>query len=374
MAKPSSDAHYDVGYGKPPADSQFTKGRSGNPKGRPKRKPDAQSEHLPIDTARQILADANQPLKVRTADGEASISSLSAVIQATKAKALKGHAPSQKIYLDAVGRAEVSDNERWQRECEMVNRLKERHRFIVADIERQRLADPTFDPPFIAHPDDIELNYETRGIEFRGPWDWDTYRGMRGILELRTEMLFALVDWDSISCQLELRHYIDDRIAARWNAMHCYSRFLPARFALGPLSDYVTTVPHVDPNVGDTIIFGTISPVPVWIARMFQADPAAEQAFFHGRNFLSGSGMILDRYSRYWRPIPGLAMTYESRLRVETKLGRATNVEAQRRALREISRDTTLAAYVRFNAQSSLLSSDRRGADWILEDFRKSLF
>lgn len=31
-----SDEHYEVGYGKPPRNTQFKKGQSGNPKGRPK--------------------------------------------------------------------------------------------------------------------------------------------------------------------------------------------------------------------------------------------------------------------------------------------------------------------------------------------------
>lgn len=35
---------YDVGFGKPPQHTQFKKGRSGNPNGRPRKKPDLYSE------------------------------------------------------------------------------------------------------------------------------------------------------------------------------------------------------------------------------------------------------------------------------------------------------------------------------------------
>lgn len=37
MDQPAQTNNYDVGYGKPPKKTQFTKGQSGNPRGRPKR-------------------------------------------------------------------------------------------------------------------------------------------------------------------------------------------------------------------------------------------------------------------------------------------------------------------------------------------------
>src|SRR5439155_2145375 len=36
MAKKPADADYEVGYGRPPKPSRFQKGRSGNPRGRPR--------------------------------------------------------------------------------------------------------------------------------------------------------------------------------------------------------------------------------------------------------------------------------------------------------------------------------------------------
>ena len=45
MSKDSAD--YDIGYGKPPEDTRFKKGQSGNPRGRPKKQPKDVAAPLP---------------------------------------------------------------------------------------------------------------------------------------------------------------------------------------------------------------------------------------------------------------------------------------------------------------------------------------
>ena len=41
QTKPATATVYEVGYGRPPAEHRFRKGRSGNPRGRPRRDPRA---------------------------------------------------------------------------------------------------------------------------------------------------------------------------------------------------------------------------------------------------------------------------------------------------------------------------------------------
>lgn len=78
--------YYDIGYGKPPKASQWTKGRSGNPKGRPK----TRADHL--QDAATILSE---PVKARTPKGTTvSLDSIEAGYLALCKKGLKGNVPA----------------------------------------------------------------------------------------------------------------------------------------------------------------------------------------------------------------------------------------------------------------------------------------
>ncbi len=82
---PKSQAGEKVGYKNPPKHSQFKKGQSGNPKGRPKKK---KLEDLDIG---KLL---NAPVDLRSDGKRKTVSTFEAVLRRKIADALKGHAPS----------------------------------------------------------------------------------------------------------------------------------------------------------------------------------------------------------------------------------------------------------------------------------------
>tara|TARA_R110002096_G_scaffold332756_2_gene526777 strand:+ start:628 stop:1011 length:384 start_codon:yes stop_codon:yes gene_type:complete len=94
---------YDVGFGKPPKKSQFKKGQSGNPNGRPKR-------------CKNVLTDIHEELDemVNVTEGcnTVRMTKQRALVKATIAKASQGHTPSVKLLLELKAQAELKREER----------------------------------------------------------------------------------------------------------------------------------------------------------------------------------------------------------------------------------------------------------------------
>ena len=78
-----TDGDYEVGYGKPPENTRFKKGQSGNPKGRPKG-----SRNFSTD----LKATLEQPVRINSGGTFKSVSTQLAALQRLREKALKGDA------------------------------------------------------------------------------------------------------------------------------------------------------------------------------------------------------------------------------------------------------------------------------------------
>ena len=82
---------YEVGYGKPPKDTQFKKGSSGNPKGRPKKT---------LDFDQELLRQSRATVTINENGSRRRISKHELVITQLINNAIKGHMPAARTYLN----------------------------------------------------------------------------------------------------------------------------------------------------------------------------------------------------------------------------------------------------------------------------------
>jgi hypothetical protein len=98
---PEPDAPYKVGYGRPPKSAQFAKGKSGNPKGRPKG-----SKNL----AAVVLRESRQRVRVNGPGRTRSVTKLEAAVIQLNNKAAQGDLRAQRELFFLVQRSEDAVN------------------------------------------------------------------------------------------------------------------------------------------------------------------------------------------------------------------------------------------------------------------------
>lgn len=86
---------YKVGYGKPPRHTRFRKGRSGNPKGRPKHTRNLRSD---------LVEELRESILVREGNRERHISKQRAMLKSLTARAIKGDPRAANIILNMIMR------------------------------------------------------------------------------------------------------------------------------------------------------------------------------------------------------------------------------------------------------------------------------
>lgn len=156
---------YEVGHGKPPVNSRWRKGQSGNPYGRPRKTDKAPFAGLMNPVRDMILEELARPVTITEGGSALEINTLCAVIRSTNVGAIRGNRFQQKLVLQYANGAEES------RQSELSER------FMTVDRYKERW-DPIFEfaiknggpePSQLPHPDHVDIDPVSGEILLFGP-------------------------------------------------------------------------------------------------------------------------------------------------------------------------------------------------------------
>lgn len=158
---------YLVGYKKPPKATQFSKGETGNPRGRPRKpKPEERTitfSDAPYDAA--FREEIYRKLKLRENGEEVELLVPQAIMRARIMSALKGNRFAQKAILEELERKEQEYFQRKIDRCIYLNRAKREGERKLAEAKKNN----TEPPKLLPHPDDIVVNLSTGNAYVTGP-------------------------------------------------------------------------------------------------------------------------------------------------------------------------------------------------------------
>lgn len=185
---------YDVGYAKPPEETRFKPGQSGNPRGRPKgaknKRPGMHEERMKDI----ILDEAYRDITIREGERNVTIPLVQAVMRSMGVNAVKGHARAQRLFAELLASVESSRkmlNDRWLETAIEYKVNWER------ELSRRKGLGITGLPEPLPHPDHVEIDLDEGTARIIGPRTKEEKAALDQILAQRNDLIDELYDIDS---------------------------------------------------------------------------------------------------------------------------------------------------------------------------------
>lgn len=170
-----------VGYKNPPRHTRFKKGQSGNPRGRPRKEPIAETPGFPVEHA--ILAETERLVPIRENGETKEMKAIEIVQRANFKSAANGSPFAQRIYIENHYRAKRAEEKA----------IREDHAFwgdyvVTRNREIAEAARNGLEPAArLPHPDDVVFKPD-KPVYFVGPcneeeeWRFNKQLALRDIL------------------------------------------------------------------------------------------------------------------------------------------------------------------------------------------------